>query len=432
MDVIIIGAGAAGLMAAKELSAAGLEVCTLEARDRIGGRIYSLNDLPFAEQVQGGAEFIHGKLPVTLNLLKEAGLHTVELNGEIWQVAKGKWNQESDFYKNVNIVVAKLKSLEADTTMADFMEKNFSEAGHNGLRKSLTEYIEGYYSGKIDKISAKCFLEEWMSEDKEQYRPEAGYGKMINYLAETTTKAGVLIQLSTVVKEIRWSKGQVEVVDESGQSYLAHKVLITVPTGVLTAGESCRGFIKFFPALVEKIDAAKQLGFGSVIKVLVNFDEALTDDESLKKHPEVNFQKLHMILSGEEIPTWWTQHPQHSSLLSGWLSGPGAEQLTGSDDEVILDKALRSLSSIFGLPLEKVKEKVTWWKVLNWARDEFTRGSYSYSTLHTETARKKLEEPVDNTIFFAGEGLYDGPEMGTVEAALTSGAEVAKKIIASR
>jgi monoamine oxidase len=432
MDVIIIGAGAAGLMAAKELSAAGLEVRILEARDRIGGRIYSLNDLPFAEQVQGGAEFIHGKLPLTLNLLKEAGLNTVKLEGDVWQVTKGKWNQESDFYKNIDIVVAQLKSLEADTTIAEFMEKSFSEARHDGLRKSLTEYIEGYYSGKIDKISAKSFLEEWMSEDEEQYRPEAGYGKMINYLAETLTKAGALIQLSTVVKEIRWSKGQVEVIDESRHSYVAHKALITVSTGVLTAGESCRGFMKFSPALTEKIDAAKQLGFGSVIKVLLSFDRALTDDESLKKHAEVNFQKLHMVLSDEEISTWWTQHPQHSSLISGWLSGPAAEQLTHSDDEVILDKALKSLSSIFGLPLENVIKKVNWWKVFNWTRDEFTRGSYSYSTLQTNTARKKLEEPVDNTIFFAGEGLYNGLEMGTVEAALTSGAEVAKKIIASQ
>jgi monoamine oxidase len=362
--------------------------------------------------------------------LKEAGLKTVKLDGDIWQVTKGKWNQESDFYKNIEIVVAKLESMEADTTMAEFMEKNFSEAGHDGLRKSFTEYIEGYYSGKIDKISAKSFLEEWMSEDEEQYRPEAGYGKMIDHLAETTTKAGALMQLSTVVKEIRWSKGQVQVIDESGYSYFAHKALITVPTGVLTAGESCRGFIKFSPALTEKIDAAKQLGFGSVIKVLVNFAEALTDDESLKEHPEVNFKKLHMILSGEEIPTWWTQHPQHSSFLTGWLSGPAAEQLTDSDDEVILDKALKSLSSIFGLPLENVIKKVKWWKVFNWSRDEFTRGSYSYSTLQTNTARKKLEEPVDNTIFFAGEGLYNGLEMGTVEAALTSGAEVAKKIMA--
>jgi monoamine oxidase len=271
-----------------------------------------------------------------------------------------------------------------------------------------------------------------MSEDEEQYRPEAGYGKMIDYLAETSTKAGVLIQLSTVVKEIRWSKGQVELIDERGHSYSAHKILITVPTGVLTAGESCRGFIKFFPALPEKIDAAKQLGFGSVIKVLVNFDEALTNDQSLEKHTGVNFQKLHMVLSDEEIPTWWTHNPQHSSLLTGWLSGPKAEQLAHLDDEVILDKALQSLSSIFKLHFENVKEKVTWWKVLNWTKDEFTRGSYSYSTLQTNTARKKLEEPVGNTLFFAGEGLYNGLEMGTVEAALTSGSEVAKKIIASR
>jgi monoamine oxidase len=68
-------------------------------------------------------------------------------------------------------------------------------------------------------------------------------------------------------------------------------------------------------------------------------------------------------------------------------------------------------------------------KIFNWTMDPYTRGSYSYSTLHTGKARKVLMEPVDNTLFFAGEALYDGTEMGTVEAALTSGRDVAFKII---
>jgi len=431
MDVIIIGAGAAGLMAAKELSGAGIKVCVLEARDRIGGRIFSITNLPFADQVQGGAEFIHGKLRVTMNLLKEAKLDKVELPSDVWQITNGVWKQESEFYKNAELVISKLKSITTDITMEEFIEKNFSDAPNKSLRKSLIDYIEGYYSAKIGKISAKSFLEEWLSEDEEQFRPTAGYGKVIDYLAETSVKAGALIQLSTIVKEIKWSQDQVEVIDENNHSYIASRVLVTVPMGVLTAEENSRGAIKFSPALNEKTEAAKQMGFGSVIKVLLHFNPLIIEDASIKKQAGVDFQKINMVLSDEEIPTWWTQLPQKTPLITGWLSGPKAEQLTYADDELILEKALLSLSSIFGLAYEAIKEKLKWWKVVNWTADPFTRGSYSYSTLQTKTARKQLLKPVNEVIFFAGEGLYEGPEMGTVEAALTSGSEVALQMKAS-
>ncbi len=98
MDIIIVGAGAAGLMAAKKLSGAGFKVCVLEARNRMGGRIYTINDLQLAIPVEGGAEFIHGNLEVTFNLLKEAGIDKQEIKGEVWQVREGRWSLENDFF----------------------------------------------------------------------------------------------------------------------------------------------------------------------------------------------------------------------------------------------------------------------------------------------------------------------------------------------
>jgi monoamine oxidase len=430
-DIIIIGAGAAGLMAAKELSAAGIKVLVLEARDRLGGRIHTINDIPLAGTVQGGAEFIHGKLPVTLDLLKEAGEETVDLSGEIWQVTKGKWSRENEFYKQADVVIDKLKALQVDVTMAKFIAENFSDPEFFALRKSLIEYIEGYYSGKTDRISAMSFLEEWESEDDEQYRPASGYGKLVEFIEKKAVHNGVKIQLSTVAKEIKWSKGQVEVIDEKGSIFLAKKLLVTVPTGVLTASEDERGTLKFLPAINQKIEAAKELGFGAVIKVLLCFNRTLTENAIFTNKNEISFDNLHMVLSDEKIPTWWTQVPQKSPLLTGWLSGPKAALLAGADDIEILELALQSLSSIFDADVQKLKQGLAWWKVFNWTNDPFTRGSYSYSTLATKTAREILLQPEEETIYFAGEGLYNGPEMGTVEAALTSGLEVAQTIKAS-
>lgn len=428
-DVIIIGAGAAGLMAAKQLSGAAVSVCVLEARDRTGGRIQTIRNTNSETPIEGGAEFIHGNLSATLALLKEAGMKKEELTGEIWQVTKGRWNQENNFFENAELVIKHLKSLKKDISISYFLQQFFAEEKYDNLRKSLTSYAEGYYSGETDRMSAKAFLKEWMSEDEQQYRPSGGYGKMIHYLEESCKKAGTLIQLSAAVKEIKWRQGYAEVRDDNNHVFIACKVVITVPLGIWTSDDKTKGAIKYNPALPSKTEAAKQMGFGAVIKILLEFKDIFWEEESIKQQTKINLSNLQMILTDMPIPTWWTQFPHGTALLTGWLSGPIAEQIKNETDENILLKSLHSLSLIFKIDSIILKDKLKSWKVFNWTKEPFTYGSYSYSTTDTISARKKLMEPVQNTLFFAGEALYEGPETGTVEAALISGINAAKEIL---
>jgi len=429
MDIAIVGAGAAGLMAAKMLAEAGFKVIVLEGRDRIGGRIHTISLTEKERYLEGGAEFIHGNLDVTLNLLEEAGIAKHELNGEMYQVKNGQWNQEDAFFANAEIVIQHLKALKEDISIAEFANQYFSGDQYQSLRESLASYIEGYYSGKTGRISAKAFLKEWLSEDDQQYRPVGGYGKLMDYLKESCLKAGAIIWLSTAVKEIRWKKGSVEIVDERQNKFTVSKALITVPLGVWIAEKTRRSCIRYFPALAEKEEAAKKMGFGSVIKVLLEFEEIFWEEDSIKKTANVETSQVQMFFSKQVIPTWWTQLPERLPVLTGWLSGPQAEKLKDEKDDILLDHALQSLATIFNIDKVVLKKQLRSGRVFNWTRDPFTLGSYSYSTLETSEARKILMEPVQNTLFFAGEALYDGPEMGTVEAALTSGQRVAEEII---
>jgi monoamine oxidase len=427
MDVIVIGAGAAGMMAAKQLSAAGLKVLVLEARDRIGGRIHTITENGHA--YQGGAEFIHGNLEVTLKLLEEAKLKKVKLEGNILRYSNGEWNKEEEYFENFEAVTEKLRQEKTDISIADFLNKYFADNKYKNLRKSITSYVEGYYSGTIERTSAKSFFEEVMSEDDEQYRPEGGYGLLIQYLADESTKAGALIQLSTPVKEIRCRKGQVEVIDNSGHSYIAHKVLVTVPLRLWTAAPGEEGAIEYYPALANKTEAAQQMGFGSVVKILIDFNDRFWEDKTKGASNSPDLSHFHMIITDLVIPTWWSQLPHKSTLLTGWISGPPADKIKNNSNDEICGLAIESLSKIFKIPREELKNKINWWKIFNWTVEPYTRGSYSYSTLQTAAARKILIEPVEESLFFAGEALYDGPEMGTVEAALTSGKEVAERMV---
>jgi monoamine oxidase len=86
------------------------------------------------------------------------------------------------------------------------------------------------------------------------------------------------------------------------------------------------------------------------------------------------------------------------------------------------------LVNIFKIGETELRNNLVGWEIVNWTTDPFTLGSYAYDTVDSHKARKILTEPVKNAVYFAGEYLYEGPAMGTVEAALTSGLEVAKKI----
>jgi monoamine oxidase len=232
-----------------------------------------------------------------------------------------------------------------------------------------------------------------------------------------------------VVKEIRWSKGQVEVLDDAHHSYVARKVIITIPLGVWLAPPQSKGAITFTPSLTNKTEAAAKMGSGSAIKVLLLFKTIFWSEEKISN--EADLKNFSFAITDAPISTWWTQLPEQTPLLTGWIAGPKAEELKDADEPTIVQKAIDSLAAIFSINEEELKTNLQASYVFNWAADPFTRGAYTYSAVNASDARKTLMEPVENTLFFAGEALYEGTEMGTVEAALVSGKRVAKEVLQS-
>jgi monoamine oxidase len=429
-DILIIGAGAAGLMAAQELSKAGKRVIILEARNRTGGRIYTLDDTSFLKYAELGAEFVHGDLPVTLQLLKEAGIEMTPASGEMWHNSNGKFSQEYQHIDHWNLLIQKLSKLEQDTSIGDFLQQQFGDGQYAELRKSVSRYVAGYDTADPFKASAYALRKEWQSEDGDaQHRIKGGYGKMISYLANESKKNGAQLFLNSIVKNLHWEHNVVEAVTADNISYKAEKVIIALPLGVLQAAPNEGGTIKFSPSIPKYYEAIQQMGFGSIIKILLEFRDAFWEDEEIAKLAGNDLKGMSFLLSDEEIPTWWTQFPDNSTILTGWLGGPPAEKKKGLSNEELLQQSVHSLSNIFKRSMQKLKDNLIAWSVVNWTADPFALGSYSYDTIAASTARKILNTPINNTIYFAGEYLYNGPAMGTVEAALCSGLETAKRLI---
>lgn len=428
-NILIIGAGAAGLMAAYKLVQKGHKVTVLEARDRIGGRIHTIKDHDFFKQAELGAEFIHGDLPVTMGLLKEAGIAYVPAGGEMLRYANGTFIRDESFIEHWDLLTEKLRELKEDTSIGLFLEREFAGDEYKGMRHSVTRFVSGYDTADIYRASAFALRQEWINEDEDaQHRVKGGYGSMIAYLGDKIKEADGTIWLNSVVRTVHWQRGYVRVTTADGTAYNANKLVIALPLGVLQAKQHEQGTLIFEPPVKEHSEVIRQMGFGAIIKFLLQFDSPFWEQPGTKDRIGRDMQEMAFIISDEEIPTWWTQHPQPSALLTGWLGGPPAEVKKDCTAEELLRQALQSLSNIFKLDIEHLQTKLIAWNIANWTVDPFTRGSYVYDTIETPKARKLLVEPIDDTLFFAGEYLYDGPAMGTVEAALTSGVDAAERI----
>ncbi len=411
-------------MAAFKLSTKYKNVIVLEARDRIGGRIHTIENSRRDNIVELGAEFVHGDLPVTLNLLKEAAIAYGPAGGAMVHYKDSRFTKDEHFIQGWDVLIKKLDELKEDTTLYDFLQQYFHEDKYKALRDSVIRFVSGYDTA--DQRRASCFSlrKEWENEDDgAQHRVDTGYCTMIDYLADKVQSGGGKIHLNSIVKQIDWKAGDVKVITGNGILYSAEKLVIALPLGVLQADKKERAAVTFHPAIQEQSRAINDIGFGAIIKILLEFDAPFWEQY------DDNLKGMAFLFSDEEIPTWWTQAPNHSPLLTGWLGGPPAADKKDMTNEELLQIALISLSHIFKLGVDELKAKLTAWNVVNWTTDPFTLGSYSYDTVPSHRAKAILNKPVENTLFFAGEYLYEGAAIGTVEAALSSGEAVARMIL---
>src|SRR5579883_532127 len=160
--ILIIGAGAAGLMAARELGRAGKRVTILEARDRCGGRIYPLPTAEFGYPADGGAEFVHGEAAVTRALMREAGLSFSPVQGTGWSVKNGVFSQNGSPTPHRSRLYRALAELKVDLPIAEFLERHFAGRQYDELRRATTRMVEGYDAADPARASTLALREEWM------------------------------------------------------------------------------------------------------------------------------------------------------------------------------------------------------------------------------------------------------------------------------
>ena len=153
-DVLIVGAGAAGLAAARDLSVAGRQVIVLEARGRIGGRIFTHKDPASPIPIELGAEFVHGKSPSLWYLAERAHLRLHETSERHWYFEDGKLSKSRDFWKKIEKLNDQMKLSDIDQSLKDFLASLPDDEETRRAKDIAIRYVEGFHAANIECIAA--------------------------------------------------------------------------------------------------------------------------------------------------------------------------------------------------------------------------------------------------------------------------------------
>ena len=431
-DVAIVGAGAAGLAAAAELGRVGRHAILIDARERVGGRIYSHREPGLPVPIELGAEFIHGEAEAIFKVLERHGGAAINAGGEHWSIREGELAPSQDLFSSIQRAMRRTHALQQkDMSFDEFLEAHLSRALSSDACTYARMLAQGFDAADTKRASARAIVEEWTgggSVNSPQFRPLGGYTAVLSQLA-SELRGLVELQLNTTVRSIRWSRHKVDIRGaflDRPFAVQAKRAVVTLPLGVLQRPARAPDAVRFAPALKSKRDALRHLAPGPALKVLLRFRIAFWERLENGRYRDVAF--FHPREAA--FPTFWTALPVRTPLLVAWAAGPRAQRLAGAKKPDIISQALASLGALFGNREEIERLLEAAW-VHDWQADPYARGAYSYVTVGGDKARQALAEPLRDTLFFAGEAADTEGEAGTVAGALQSGKRAAREVLRS-
>lgn len=403
--ILVIGAGMSGLAAARELSAWGYPVTVLEARDRIGGRVFTSEQ--FGYPIDLGASWIEGSEDNPLTSLAEN--HEVEIrkDDKVWVYYDIEGTE----------ITAELSDTNKDLreSLIDSTEEGVEQAVKTALDSEgvPVEYLYAYYAhleGDSGADVEDWSLVEWNRDtyfEGDDYLFPEGYGQLVQPLAE-----GLDIRLGQAVSGITQRENKVQVQTEGGEIFEAQRVIVTLPLGVLKANK-----VHFDPALPEaKRAAIEVLGAGLLDKVIVEFPEVFWPaDITHFGYASAHRGHFPHTLNGNVIAG--------RPYLISFVAGSGARKMESKSDEEIMSQLLEIYGRMFGREIPPPVQYL----VTRWDTDPWARGAYSFQPVGvTDQARLDLAEPFDK-VHFAGEATI--PEQAaTVHGAYLSGQRAAAEV----
>jgi monoamine oxidase len=411
-SLIIVGAGVAGLAAARHLTAAGRHVRILEARSRLGGRILTVRDPLCPLPIELGAEYVNGAAREMWKIIDSARLPTVEVMGENYFSSAGHLHKVDPKPNEFERVYQAMREA-PEQSFAEFIANSkFDEA----TRAQVTAYIEGFNATSKETLSTGYVLETEVAGASERtFRMLGGYDDLVKWLWHGVDSRFADLRLNTEVRAIRWHRGSVEVETSHGVCK-AEKVIITVPIGVLAAGS-----IHFEPEPPVLRPVCEAMAMGHVVKIVLRFRERFWERDG-KEH-------LSFLFADDElVPTWWTAAPARAPMITGWSAGPKAARLLGLSEQAVTSEIVTALSRVLGCTAKFALDRLEAVHYQDWQSDPWSRGAYCFVRPGGMDVQRWLGQPVEETLYFAGEATEATGHCGTVHGAIASGVQVGRAL----
>lgn len=440
-ELIILGGGAAGLAAAAALTQEGTDVILIEARDRLGGRILTEHDPACEVPLELGAEFVHGRPPQITRFADAGEIDLREVAGEDFCYREAVICK-CDFFDKVDELLSRMEGVKEEQSFDHFLASCCSDCDPQ-VRRWARGYVEGFNAAEPGVISVQSLLREAAAEDEidgqRAFRIVGGYDQLVKRLLAAADPSRLKLELNTVVRQVRWSRGHVEVVGarrgpdgavasaDAEAIFRAPATVVTLPAGVLQQGD-----VTFAPDLPRKFKALAGIVMGQAMRISLRFSERFWADSNIARELPQPLDDLRFLFTlGEWFPTWWSAAPVQAPLITGWAPASRAARLAGQCEEFIVDKALGALAASFPIArgeLESLLEKAY---VHDWQSDPYSRGAYSYLRVGGLEAPGDLAAPVEQTLFFAGEATENDGHHATVHGAIATGIRAAREVLAA-
>ena len=418
-EIIVVGAGLAGLTAARDMKVAGLDVTVLEAREHIGGRAYT--DQSTGIPLDMGASWILGiNQSATYELAVEAGVavsapFTWDSQGYVFDGSPftitsediDLFNQELATGCRINYQAQSSTSFE-EMAETKYENGNFPYLNRREFDYLISTYIEISYAGDVSLMSAsQCW--EGSNYIGNDVTIPGGYSQLSSYLAQ-----GLDIQLNTVVTAVTYNNQGVTITTSKGV-YSADRAVMTVPIGVLRSGD-----IQFSPTLPQsKLDAINLIGSGTINKTWMIFPHTFWDTNTVlfqyMSDPKGHFSEWY---SFDNLETY--------SVLMAFNGGSEAIEMESLTDEEITAEAMTILRTMFGADIPEPVDVIQ----TRWNSDPFAKGAYSFLRAGAVAVRDRnnLAENVIERLFFAGEATSVA-NYATTEGAIRSGRKAAIDVL---
>ena len=418
-NVIVIGAGIAGLTAAAKIQSTGKRVIVLEAQSAIGGRI--VTDRTLSIPLDLGASWIHGinknpiaTLATTLKLNKVAtdynSIKRYDYDGRPITDA-----EDSLVDSNYNTVMSNVSKIQRTakidqvlgTSITDIINtKQYSSFEKRAIQYSINTEIEHDYAADINNLSLKNWDQDSDFSGNDVLLPQ-GYDQIVNYLSKNLD-----IRLSTIVNQIDYRASTVSVQTSNGV-FTAPKVIVTIPLGVLKTNA-----VTFTPSLPAAHNAAiNRIGMGVLNKLYLLF-------------PKVFWEPKEQLLGyiGQQKEHWaeWYNYQYYigKPILLGFNAASYARTVEAYTDAQTISEAMSVLKTIYGNSIPNP----TGYKLTRWAKNPWSFGSYSYMATGASGADcVALTVPINSKLFFAGEHT-NKQYLGTVHGAYLSGIRVGAQV----